>query len=289
MYYLLLIVASMLLVTECALNKIYQGIYGTAPKVVFLYSSITGILTGIIFFIINEFKIDFSLYSFIMAGLYNSIVIANTVIAFKFLKTGTMAMYSMFLLTGGMVLPYIWGLFFLKEEFSILRTVVLFVILADIILLNYGDKKVSAKQIGMCLTVFVLNGCASIISKMHQSQTAYRVVNTQEFMILGCIFRFVIAGLLFLIIKNDKHSDIKAVSPKKGVIIIALAAAVGGGSFMLQLLGAKALPATVLYPFITGGSIVFSSVADVIIFKDKLSLKLVISIIVCFVGTLLLL
>ena len=73
------------------------------------------------------------------------------------------------------------------------------------------------------------------------------------------------------------------------MIIIALAAAVGGGSFMLQLLGAKALPATVLYPFITGGSIVFSSVADVIIFKDKLSIKLVISIIVCFVGTLLLL
>ena len=54
---------------------------------------------------------------------------------------------------------------------------------------------------------------------------------------------------------------------------------------MLQLLGEKTLPATVLYPFITGGSIVFSSLAGVIFFKEKLSAKLIISVMLCFAGT----
>lgn len=286
MYYLMLTGAAMLLGADFALNKIYQRIYGAAPKAAFFFNSLLGIITAVIFFCINGFKLEFTVYSFVMAGLMSALVMSYNIIGFRLLKSGTMAMYTLFLMTGGMVLPYIWGLLFLNERFSILRTGGLIVILAGVVLSNFGGERINLKQIAMCVAVFVLNGFVSIVSKMHQSQTTFDSVNAAEFIILGGIFKFLLAGILFLVFKKKDNSESGDNSLKKAVIIITSSAFISGVSYMLQLLGAKTLPATVLYPFITGGSIVFSALAGVILFKEKLSAKLIISVILCFAGTL---
>ena len=285
MYYLMLTGAAMLLGADFALNKIYQKVHGTAPKAVFFFNSLLGLITAVIFFCINGFKLDFSLYSFVMAGLMSALVMCYNIIGFRLLRSGTVAMYTLLLMTGGKVLPYIWGLLFLNEDFSLLRTAGLAVILSGVILSNFSGERVNIKQIVMCVAVFVLNGFVSIISKMHQSQTSFDSVNAAEFIILGGIFKFLLAGILFLVFKNKDSSESGGIPLNKAVIIITSSAFIGGVSYMLQLLGAKSLPATVLYPFITGGSIVFSSFAGVIFFKEKLSAKLIISVMLCFAGT----
>lgn len=58
-------------------------------------------------------------------------------------------------------------------------------------------------------------------------------------------------------------------------------------SYMLQLIGAESLPASVLYPFITGGSIILTSFAGVAFFKEKLTIRQWMAVTACFVGTLL--
>lgn len=286
MYYLMLTGAAMLLGADFALNKIYQKFYGTAPKAAFFFNSLLGLITAVIFFCINGFKLNFSFYSLIMAGLMSLLVMSYNIIGFRLLKSGTMAVYTLFLMTGGMVLPYVWGLLFLNEDFSVLRTGGLVVILAGVVLSNFGGERVNLKQIIMCLAVFFINGCTSIVSKMHQSQTTFDSVNASEFIILGGIFKFSLAGILFLVFKNKDSLESGVVSLKKAVIIITASAVISGVSYMLQLLGAKSLPATVLYPFITGGSIVFSALSGVIVFKEQLSGKLILSVILCFAGTL---
>lgn len=74
MYYLMLTGAAMLLGADFALNKIYQKIYGTAPKAAFFFNSLLGLITAIFFFMINGFKLNFSLYSFVMAGVMSLLV-----------------------------------------------------------------------------------------------------------------------------------------------------------------------------------------------------------------------
>ncbi|MDY3929607.1 MAG: SMR family transporter [Clostridia bacterium] len=208
-----------------------------------------------------------------------------SIIGFKLLKMGSMAIYTMFLLTGGMVLPYIWGLMFLKESFSIMRTAALVLIITGVVLSNFSDDKTKPKQIVMCITVFFLNGFVSVISKLHQIEINYECVNSIEFIILGGIFRFLFAGILYLIFRNKEEYRSERNGFGKVIMIIILSAVVGGTSYLLQLNGAKSLPATVLYPFVTGGGIVFSALMGKVIFKEKLSCKTVLSIILCFVGT----
>lgn len=138
----------------------------------------------------------------------------------------------------------------------------------------------------MYLSVFIINGCVSIISKLHQSQTAFSTVNTSEFIILGGIFKFLLAGVLFIVFKRKEKLKFSDIHLKKASVIIVFSAFISGISSLFQLLGATNLPATVLYPFITGGTIIFSALFDIFLFKEKLSRKLIFGIIFCFAGSL---
>ena len=136
MQYLMLVVAATLLAVDFSLNKIYQKLKGTSPAAGFGFNSLLGI---------NGFKTDFSVYSFIMAVLLNDLVMCYNIIGFRLLKSGTMAMHTLFLMSGGMVLPYVFGLLFLNEPFSLFRTAALILILAGVVLSNDDNEKVNPK------------------------------------------------------------------------------------------------------------------------------------------------
>ena len=285
MQYIMLTSAALLLAMDFTMNKIYQKLRGTSPKVSLFFNSVLGLATAIIFFAVNNFKLSFSPYSAFLAMLMSAFVMTYNIIGFRILKQRSVAIYSLFLMTGGMVLPYIWGLVLLNESFSAVRTIGLIVIIGGVFLSNFIGEKINLKQICMCLAVFVLNGLVCIISKMHQIEINYQCVSAIEFIILGGIFKFFIAGFLFLTLKNSEGQRSEKNNFSKSLIVIILSAVIGGTSYSLQLYGAKSLPATVLYPFITGGSIVFSTLTGALLFKEKLSRKLIISVVLCLVGT----
>ena len=106
MQYMMLTSAALLLAMDFAMNKIYQKLRGTSLKASLLFNSVLGLATAIIFFAVNKFKLSFSPYSAIMAMLMTTLVMSYNVIGFRILKQGSMAIYSLFLMTGGMVLPY---------------------------------------------------------------------------------------------------------------------------------------------------------------------------------------
>ncbi|GEM_PF-6484974 len=80
-----------------------------------------------------------------MAVLLNDLVMCYNIIGFRLLKSGTMAMHTLFLMSGGMVLPYVFGLLFLNEPFSLFRTAALILILAGVVLSNDDNEKVNPK------------------------------------------------------------------------------------------------------------------------------------------------
>lgn len=287
MQYFMLVISDMLLALNFAISKVYQKKEGVSPATGFKFNALVGISTSLIFLAVNGFKCHFTTFSFILATIMNVLVMVYTVISFSILKNGSMAQYTMFLMTGGMVVPYIWGLLFLNEEFSVLRTVGLLVIIIGIFFSNFTKNKTDAKQLSLCLAVFFINGFVSVVSKIHQVEESFETVSATEFIIIGNASKFIIAGILFLL--SSKKAEKQENKKSYGFVIAlgAFSAIVSGSSYFIQLLAASNLPATVLYPFITGGSIVLSSLTGWLVFKDKLSKQLVIGIICCFIGTVL--
>lgn len=285
MQYVMLIFAAVLLGADFAMNKIYQRTYGASLRVSLIFNMLSGIFSAVIFVILGGLKDGISMYSVIMASLSSLLVMLYNLIGFRILKvSGKISLYTMYVLAGGMVVPYIWGLMFMNEPFSIMRTVGLAVIICGITATNLtsDEEKSNTSAVLMCAAVFMINGAVSVVSKIHQTQTAYHCVNASGFVALSGMSKAVMAALALCFVKKEKGTFMKS----QAIIIAAVSAVFGGVSYMLQLIGAVTLPATMLYPFVTGGGIIFSAVADLTIFKEKLSKKLVLGVALCFTGTL---
>lgn len=286
MDYIMLTLSALFLAADFSVNKVYQKLRGTSLRASLFFNSILGFATAIIFFIVNRFKLSFSPYSGFAAALMSVLTMSYNIIGLRILKHSSVAIYSLFLMIGGMTLPYIWGLAFLNESFSIAGIIGLILIIGGVFLSNFSGEKINLKQMCMCLAVFVLNGFVSVVSKMHQIESNYQCVSTIEFIILGGIFKFFISAFFLLTLKNKNENSREKNNLLKSLPIIISSGVIGGSAYFLQLYGARSLAATVLYPFITGGSIVFSALTDLVFFKEKLSRRLIISIGICFIGTL---
>ncbi len=283
MDYLFILGATVLLAVDFAFSKLYQKKAGVGITAGLSFNAVNGLFTAVVFFALNGFRFTLSPFSVIMAFAMAAFALTYSLIGFRILRSGNMAIYTLFLMTGGMILPYVFGLLFLDEPLRMLRIVGLAVIVAAVVFSNSGTKKPTATQLTLCIAVFLLNGMVSIISKAHQVDTLHSPVNSTEFVMLSGVAKFLMSSVALVFTKLSTKSAL----PKPADILpLALASAVVGGvSYMLQLIGAQNLPATVLYPCVTGGSIIFSAFAGKLLFKEKITKPQWISIALCFAGT----
>ena len=289
-YYFLIAISGILLACDFVATKAYQTKFGASPRVVLVFNALNGLFTAIVFFCLNGFRFEFSIFSAVMASAVVLCAILYTLVGFRMLKGGTMALYTIFLMVGGMVMPYLYGLIFLGEEASVLRIIGVGVMIGAVVICNLQGKLKASSMILLGIGVFLLNGMLSIVSKQHQVESEFLTVTATAFVILTGIAKFAISAFALIFVKKeDKEKTEKDIlSPKillRAAPCVAFSAVFSGVSYLLQLIGAGNLPASVMYPLVTGGSIVFSSLTGRIVFKDKLTWQQYAGMGLCVAGT----
>ena len=135
--YIMLLVAELLLAGDFSINKLYQRKAGAGARAALRFNAVNGLFTAVIFFFINGFLNGFALectaFSLLLATAMAVFALSYNFIGFRMLRDGNMASYTLFLMTGGMMIPYVWGIFALNEVFSLLRTLGLVLIIAGVI------------------------------------------------------------------------------------------------------------------------------------------------------------
>ena len=283
--YILVLIAVVLLACDFSVVKFFQKTEGSDSVTGLKFNAILGLFTAVLFFFIGGCRFTASWFSILMAALTSLFCASYTQIGFKILQRGNLALYTFFLMSGGMILPYLFGVFFLDEELNLLRAAGLVIFTVAILLA--GDTKLSIDKKGLllCFAVFVLNGGCSIVSKFHQIDPLSNAVDSKEFVMLTGLWRAIFSTIMLLSTPRSKEKTTGF--SKKTILIIVASAGFSGLSYLLQLIGAVDLPATVLYPLITGGSMIFTAIAGRVIFKVKITKKQAISIGLCLAGTLL--
>ncbi len=337
MGYILVLIAVILLAVDFCFNKLYQSRAGVSPAAGLFFNAVQGLFTGVIFFALNfvldkffeadgvaaqETAAGYSVvedflgakleYIWLPLLLASGMAICGFIynlIGFRMMAKGSLATYTMFLMTGGMMLPFVFCLIFLGEYSGvtslILSIVGLVIMAAGVIAQNYSTEKKDTQSglIALGIVVFILNGCVSIFSKMHQfnpdgdgvvSETIINVpanwaeftVNAEIFVMISGFVKFICCTIALLVVLGKNKDAFKVVPVKKVLPIVALSAAASGTSYLFQLLSAGSINGSVCYPLITGGCIVFTALGGWLVFKEKPSKPLVVGIILCLVGTL---
>lgn len=282
MDHLLLVFAVILQAGDFAMNKLYQQHCGTSIRAGLKFNMLLGLLSALLFWVVGGFRIELCWYSALMAAGFSAAVMLYNLIGFRILQKGSMALYTMFLMTGGMLLPFLCGLAFWGEAFSPWRLIGLLLLIGAMVLSGIGKEKPDKKTMLLCIAVFLLNGCTSIFSKLHQMETVQHTVSSSDFVVYTALLKALMAGIALLFVKGKADHKVKGLP----MVFILLSALFSGVSYFCQLLGQVNLPATVLFPFITGGIMVCSTVAGMVFFKEKPSKTVLLGIALGFIGTL---
>lgn len=277
MYYIGLITAAILFSSQFLFNQKFEEECGTSIAASMLFSLYTSIVGFCVLFAINRFKLDFSMFSLFIAAAYSIVNILYTIASVKAFETVNLSAYSVFAMLGGMMLPSLYGIIISNEPINALK-ISCFIFIIGSLLFTIDFKQSLGKKIYYA-GVFILNGLAGVLSVIHQTST--NAVDSFSFLMLSRIISIAIC-MTFFLAKRRRFSKItsKSIFYSAGFAVFCT---VGN---LLVLLSLKHLPASIQYPIITGG-VMFISLIISMIRKEKVSYKNIISTVIAFAATIL--
>jgi len=287
MDYLILFFAVLCIAVQFNINKLYQKKFAAGLREILFFSLVCGAANTIFFFIYGGIP-EFSTFSFVISILLAVVSSLSILVGILIMKYGKMSVYSVFTMLGGMILPYFYGIIFLDETLSAARIIGLAILICALPLSTFSrsdnKNKTAVFYYILCVMIFLLNGTVSIISKSHSINIS--AVPAANFIFYSNLWVTVINCAAYFIFKPKVETPAK-VNKLPAVGLITVFALVSGVGFLLQLISAKTVPAVVLYPFVTGGSIVLSTIGARIFFGEKISLPALVGIVMAVGGTLL--
>lgn len=279
LYYALVFGATILFALQFLFNQKFETVRGSDLKSALEFTLYKNTVIVIMMLIISGFKIVITPFSAALSVVYAAACILMTYFSLKAFAVANLSVYSVFSMLGGMLLPFLLGVGFYNENLTVFK-IVCCVLIAISVLLNLKGGKQSKKAFFYYMAVFVLNGGVGVISTIHQNSDLPHTDST-GFMFLSSLAG-VIIGALWMMIKYKKIPLIKG----KALLYTSGYGIFNGVGNWLLLVSLIHLPASVQYPLVTGGVMVFSTVIS-IIRKEKLTKTDYIAAAVSFIASVL--
>ena len=279
LYYALVFGATILFALQFLFNQKFETVRGSDLKSALEFTLYKNSVIVIMMLIISGFKIVITPFSAALSVVYAAACILMTYFSLKAFAVANLSVYSVFSMLGGMLLPFLLGVGFYNEKLTVFK-IVCCVLIAISVLLNLKGGKQSKKAFLYYMAVFVLNGGVGVISTIHQNSDLPHTDST-GFMFLSSLAGVIISALWMLI----KYKKIPLIKGKALLYTTGYGIFNGVGNWLL-LVSLIHLPASVQYPLVTGGVMVFSTVIS-IIRKEKLTKTDYIAAAVSFIASVL--
>lgn len=313
MYYAMLIGASFLFGSQFMVTKAFEKNYGKTVRASLSFSLLYSLFAGVIFFIIKLVSsgtvFNLNPFSLCMAFGLSLVNILSSAIGIKTLALGDIAVYSLFLMLGGMIVPFFAGIVFLKESVSVCNLIgVAIMIIALCLPVFFGKKNKNAGEAQtdgetkkktsvffyvLCVFLFILNGLSSTLSKFN---------SVREGAALGAEFTFYTYGIQFVIslaafaltTASGKSDKTQNEEKQPGILVRPVAigcgaafGAVNGTAFLMSSVAAEHVVAVAQYPLITGATILFSSLLAFLFYREKPTALQLVQIVISLAATIL--
>jgi len=300
--YFILFFAVACIAIQFSINKFYQKRFVTNLKDMLFFPFVCGAI-GALFFIILGICMygklpAFSLFSLCLSFILAVISTLSCLIGILVMKYGKISAYSIFMMLGGMILPYFYGVLFLNEKISLAQGIGMIILICALpctVVKLPDEKKGSSKfYYILCILIFFLNGIVSIISKTHSINIS--AVPAENFIFYSNLWQTALTGIAYFIfasrLEQPQKADYENIQKSRAdnnlaFLTLTAYSVISGIGFLFQLISAKTTPAVILYPFITSGSIVLSILLARVFFREKLRMFTIIGISLAIIGTLL--
>lgn len=288
MYYLFLIAATVLFSIQFVFNKVYQREMGESFVSSCSFLLISSVVFGVLMFAYNGFKLAFEPFSLLMAVCNLGVSVGCGYFGIVALSISDLAKYSLYMMLGGMAVPFLYGFVFNGDAVT-WQKLVCFVVIAAALFINAGFGKKSEKEgwkAKLCyIMIFLLNGLSGVVATIHQNPApGVAIVATNDFTLWKMIVNVIFAGIVVLL--GAKKGQIGMPS-KKALSAAGGYGVVNGVASVLVLLSIMHIEPSVQYPIITGGCVVLSVVFG-LFFREKITGRKALCALLTLIGTMVL-
>lgn len=279
MYYGIVSIAVLMFSVQFFFTDRYEKEMGSGAAATFFYSLLSAIAGGICLFCVTGTSIGVTPFTLIMATATATNNILFSYFSLKALGKINLSLYSVFSMLGGMMLPFVAGIVFYNEGITVGKIICIVLVMAALAFTidRDGQKGGTLYYIG----IFVLNGMSGVLAKIFDS-APYKTTDAASYSLWTAVIMAVMSGVILLpMLKSLKK-------PKVSSVFYSF----GGGAInqianFLLIVALAVLPASVQYPFITGGVMIASTVIAALT-GQKPSKREIASVSLSFIGLLVL-
>lgn len=252
MMYPILILAAFLFAVQFLFNQQYRQLKGEGLDATMTFSLYTSAISFVILLALGGFRLHITWFSLLIALLYAAVCLLSSYAGLKAFGTANLSVYSIFMMLGGMLLPFAYGILFANEAFTFAKALSILLI-CTAVGCSFEKGAEGKHAYRFYAAIFVLNGLVGVLSKIHLSVPAL-AVDSYSFMATIQLALLAMCLLYCLFARQG----IPKQSKKLYLCLSGYAFCNGIGNLFCQI-ALTSLPASVQYPIITGGVMVFST------------------------------
>ena len=257
MMYLILILAAFLFAVQFLFNQQYRQLKGEGIGATMTFSLYTSAISFVILLVLGGFKLHITWFSLLIAVLYAAVCLLSSYAGLKAFGTANLSVYSIFMMLGGMLLPFAYGILFANEAFTFAKAMSILLI-CTAVGCSFEKGAGGKNAYRFYAAIFVLNGLVGVLSKIHLSIPTLAV---DSYSFMATIQLALLVMCLFYCLTT--RQGIPKQSGKLYLCLSGYAVCNGIGNLFCQI-ALTSLPASVQYPIITGGVMVFSTLISLV-------------------------
>lgn len=273
------------------ITKTYEN--STAARHIF--NMITSIVAAITIFAMSG-NLKASSFTVILAIVFGLTTAIQRVTHLQALEMGPFS-YTSVIVSLSMLIPTLSGAVIWGEQIYMIQIVGIVLMVGCLILsVDFKDeeKKSSLKWLFFCLLAFIGCGAIGVMQKWHQN-TAYKE-ELNQFLVIAFITSAIFSGISTAIAKkSEKRQPIETDAPQKKklltatpIIIMIVCGICIGVNNVLNLFLSGAMDSAVFFPIVNGGGLILTTLSALILFREKLSKRRWIGILLGIIAVILL-
>ena len=276
-YYLFILLAVLAFTAQFAFTKLFSAASREGGVGAFGMLLAVGLSGTVAALLASGGQIRISPASLLLAAAFALVMIPYHTLSAKALSLGDLSTYSVFMMLGGMLIPFLYGILWLSEGATVGKLCGCALLSVAIVWQGYlqGRGKGRAARGGLylilCLIIFVVNGLTGVIQQMHALRPD--AVDEVSFILLSSAMTalFAAVGLLIALLRGGRaaREECKVFFTKKPILFAALLGIMMNTGNFLILLAAPHVGASIQFPLISGGTILTSALASRLIFRER--------------------
>lgn len=220
-----------------------------------------------------------SVFTLVLGVVFGAVTALQGITNIAALQVGPMS-YTSVIISFSTLISALSGVMFFNERLGWAQIVGIALMLISFVLAaksGGGEKKANLKWFFLCLVAFAATGGIGVMQKIHQSSEYRDELNA--FLIIAFISSAVLCAIFAALLKKREtqsaevknNASKKLIGPLLGIMIVSGACVAINNKFNLYLSGV--MDSAVFFPIVNGGGLVLTTLAAVLLFKERLTKK----------------